>query len=173
MQEIIGKIKELAKKPAFLKAAVGAGILAMILILVSDFNGGEEEQKRSDVGVTGISFTSAELYAGETEKRLCETLTEIEGVGKAKVMLTITSTEEYVYAESVKSGDSRTENSYVIIDKGSQKEALVKKINNPAISGVVIVCEGGDDPKVCERIYNAVSTALNIPTNKIYVAEMK
>lgn len=172
MQEIVGKIKELAKKPAFLKAAVGAGLLAMILILVSDFTGGEE-QKRSDTGVNGISFTSAELYAGETEARLCETLTEIEGVGKAKVMLTITSTEEYVYAESVKSGVSQTENSYVIIDKGSQKEALVKKINNPAISGVVIVCEGGDDPKVCEKIYSAVSTALNIPTNKIYVAEMK
>ncbi|MDE6594602.1 MAG: hypothetical protein K2K44_01175 [Oscillospiraceae bacterium] len=172
MTDIINKIKELAKKPFFLKAAVAAGLLMIILILVSDFKG-DEEKERSDADVNVLSFTSAELYADETEKRLCETLTEIEGVGKAKVMLTITSTEEYVYAESVKSGTSQTENSYVIIDKGSQKEALVKKINNPAISGVVIVCEGGDDPKVCERIYNAVSTALNIPTNKIYVAEMK
>ncbi|MDE7289684.1 MAG: hypothetical protein K2N71_09335 [Oscillospiraceae bacterium] len=172
MTDIINKIKEVAKKPFFLKAAVAAGLLMIILILVSDFKG-EEEKERSDADVNVLSFTSAELYADETEKRLCETLTEIEGVGKAKVMLTITSTEEYVYAESVKSGASTTENSYVIIDKGSQKEALVKKINNPAISGVLIVCEGGDDPKVCERIYNAVSTALNIPTNKIYVAEMK
>lgn len=171
MQEIIDKIKELAKKPAFLKTAVAAGLLMIILILISDFK--EDEKERSDAAVNDISFTAAELYADDTEKRLCETIMEIEGVGKAKVMLTITSTEEYVYAESVKSGASQTENSYVIIDKGSQKEALVKKINNPAISGVVIVCEGGDDPKVCERIYNAVSTALNIPTNKIYVAEMK
>lgn len=172
MTDMINKIKELAKKPFFLKAAVAAGLLMIILILVSDFKG-EEEKERSDADVNVLSFTSAELYADETEKRLCEALTEIEGVGKAKVMLTITSTEEYVYAESVKSGASQTENSYVIIDKGSQKEALVKKINNPAISGVLIVCEGGDDPKVCERIYKAVSTALNIPTNKIYVAEMK
>ena len=171
MTDMISKIKELAKKPFFLKAAVAAGLLMIILILVSDFKG--EEKESPDKVVKDINFTAAELYADETEKRLCETLTEIEGVGKAKVMLTVTSTEEYVYAESVKSGASQTENSYVIIDKGSQKEALVKKINNPAISGVVIVCEGGDDPKVCERIYNAVSTALNIPTNKIYVAEMK
>lgn len=172
MTDITNKIKELAKKPFFLKAAVAAGLLMIILILVSDFKG-EEKKERSDADVNVLSFSSAEFYADETEKRLCETLTEIEGVGKAKVMLTITSTEEYVYAESIKSGASQTENSYVIIDKGSQKEALVKKINNPAISGVLIVCEGGDDPKVCERIYNAVSTALNIPTNKIYVAEMK
>lgn len=171
MQEMINKLKELAKKPIFLKAAVAVGVLMIILILVSDFKG--EDKKGFENDVKDISFTTSELYADETEKRLCETITEIEGVGKAKVMLTITSTEEYVYAESVKSGASQTENSYVIIDKGSQKEALVKKINNPAISGVVIVCEGGDDPKVCERIYNAVSTALNIPTNKIYVAEMK
>ncbi len=171
MTEMINKIKELAKKPVFLKASVAAGLLMLILILVSDFNG--EKNERSDTDIKDISLTSAELYADETEKRLCETLMEIEGVGKAKVMLTITSTEEYVYAESVKIGASQSENSYVIIDKGSQKEALVKKINNPAISGVVIVCEGGDDPKVCERIYNAASTALNIPTNKIYVAEMK
>lgn len=172
MQEIIDKIKELAKKPVFLKAAAAAGLLMIILILLSDSKG-KEEKERSDADVNVLSFTSAELYADETEKRLCEILMEIEGVGKAEVMLTITSTEEYVYAESIKSGASQTENSYVIIDKGSKKEALVKRVNNPAISGVVVVCEGGDDPRVCERIYNAVSTALNISTNKIYVAEMK
>lgn len=172
MREMINKFKELAKKPSFLKAAAAVGMLMIILILISDLNG-NEEKKRSDIDVKGISFTEADLYAEETEKRLCEVLSEIEGVGKATVMLTINSTEEYVYAESIKSGTSQTENNYVIIDKGSQKEALVKKINNPAISGVVIVCEGGDDPRVCERVYNAVSTALDISTNKIYVAEMK
>jgi stage III sporulation protein AG len=49
----------------------------------------------------------------------------------------------------------------------------VKKIQTPEISGVVIVCEGGGKSKVCEKIYRAVSTALGIPTTKIYVAEMK
>ena len=61
----------------------------------------------------------------------------------------------------------------MIIDNGSKKEALVKKIQTPEISGVVIVCEGGGKSKVCEKIYRAVSTALGIPTTKIYVAEMK
>ena len=26
---------------------------------------------------------------------------------------------------------------------------------------------------ICEKVYKAVSTALNIPTNRIYVADMK
>lgn len=170
--KVSDKIGEIMKKPLFLKAAAAAGAIMIILILVSDFSE-EDKKSRDNAEISEIGFASAEVYADGTEKRLREILMEIEGVGKAEVLLTINSTEEYVYAETVKNGASQTENGYVIIDKGSEKEALVKKINNPSISGVVIVCEGGDDPKVCEKLYKAVSTALNIPTNKIYVAEMK
>lgn len=171
MKEMLDKLSELVKKPIFLKAAMAVGILMIILILISDLSGDKKKEvTRTD---NEIGFAGSELYANATEDRLRVILTEIEGVGKADVMLTITSTEEYVYAETIKRGASQAENGYVIIDNGSQKEALVKKINNPAISGVVIVCEGGDDPRVCEKIYKAVATALDIPTNKIYVAEMK
>lgn len=166
------KLKELMKKPLFLKAAAAVGAVMIIIILFTDISD-DDTKKRSSEEKCQIGFASAELYEDETESRLKAILNEIEGVGKAEVLLTINSTEEYVYAETVKNGASQTENGYVIIDKGSEKEALVKKINNPSISGVVIVCEGGDDPKVCERLYKAVSTALNIPTSKIYVAEMK
>lgn len=171
MTNRIDKLKEFLKKPAFLKAAMAAGALMIILILVSDIS--DNKSKKNIRTDSELGFTSSEIFAEETESRLREILAEIEGVGRADVMLTITSTEEYVYAETIKQGTSQTENGYVIIDNGSQKEALVKKINNPAISGAVIVCEGGDDPRVCEKIYKAVSTALNIPTSKIYVAEMK
>lgn len=170
MQDLFDKIRELSKKPLFLKISVATGIIMIIVILFSDLPGNKEQETRTE---NEISFENADIYASGTEEKLCGMLSEIEGVGKAKVMLTITSTEEYVYAETQKTGDSRSENDYVVIDKGSQKEALLKKINNPAISGVLVICEGGDDPKVCEQVYLAVSTALNIPTNKIYVAEMK
>lgn len=171
MREILDKLSELIKKPMFLKAAMAVGVLMIIIILISDLSGDEKKEvTRTD---NEIGFASSELYANATQERLRVILTEIEGVGKAEVMLTITSTEEYVYAETIKRGASQSENGYVIIDKGSQKEALVKKINNPAISGVVIVCEGGDDPRVCEKVYKAVATALDISTSKIYVAEMK
>lgn len=173
MQELLEKLKEIAQKPLFLKAMTALGILMIIIILISDLSGKEEKSREDYSGGEKINFTGADIYAADMEDRLCGILSKIEGVGKAEVMLTITSTEEYVYAETQKTGASQSENSYVIIDKGSQKEALLKKINNPGISGVVVVCEGGDDPRVCEKIYIAVSTALNIPTNKIYVAEMK
>ncbi len=171
INEIAEKVKGLTKNPQFLKCAVAAGVFVMLLILISDFS--ENDTSRADVSNETITFEASDIYAEDIEKRLCGIIEEIEGVGKANIMLTLTSTEEYVYVETIKQGSSQSENDYVIIDKGSQKEALIKKINNPAISGVVIVCEGGDDPRVCERIYKAVSTALNISTGKIYVAEMK
>ncbi len=169
--DLLVKLKELSHKPVFLKCAVAVGIIAILLILISDLS--EDDTSRADVSDNTINFEMSDIYAKEIEKQLVGMLEAIEGVGKAEIMLTITSTEEYVYAETVKQGSSQSENDYVIIDKGSQKEALVKKINNPAISGVVVVCEGGDDPRVCEKIYKAVSTALNISTGKIYVTEMK
>ena len=171
MQDILDKLRDIVKKPIFLKVSAAIGIIMIVIILISDISGGDDDPEKRPTDK--ISFESADIYAAGTEERLCIMLSEIEGVGKAKVMLTITSTEEYVYAETQKTGSSQSENSYVIIDNGSQKEALLKKINNPAVSGVLVVCEGGDDPKVCEKVYIAVSTELNIPTNKIYVAEMK
>lgn len=169
--DLFEKIKELSRKPVFLKAAVAFGVLMIILILVSDLT--EEDTSRAEVSNDKITFEASDIYADNLREKLVNILTSIEGVGKADVMLTITSTEEYVYAETIKQGNSQAEKDYVIIDKGSQKEALIKKINNPAISGIIVVCEGGDDPRVCEKVYKAVSTALNISTSKIYVTEMK
>ncbi len=171
MNELIGKIKELSKKPFFLKAAAAAGILAIVLILLSDSSGGSG--KKQDTAEVSVDFAYADLYTRELNEKLGGILESIEGVGKAQVMVSVSSTEEYVYAEEIKKGTSQAQKTHVIIDNGSQKEALVEKVNNPRISGVVIVCEGGDDPRVCERIYKAVSTALDIPTSKIYTAEMK
>jgi stage III sporulation protein AG len=113
------------------------------------------------------------VYISSTEEKLGEILSAIEGVGKTQVLVNVSSTEEYVFAEEYKQGSSVAESSIVTIDSGSDKTALVKKVNTPDVSGIVIVCEGGDDPKICEKIYKAVSTALNIPTSRIYVAEMK
>lgn len=169
--EILAKLKNICSKPMFLKCAVAVGFIMIIVIMFSDISG--EEKTRADGSNNIISFDSSDIYIETVEKQLVNILEEVEGVGKTEVMLTITSTEEYVFAETYKNGSSQSENDYVIIDKGSQKEALVKRINNPEISGVVIICEGGDDPRICEKIYKAVSTALNISTSRIYVAEMK
>lgn len=171
VKDIMDKLKKFKDDPIFPKVLIAAGIVLMLIILLSDFSGKDDKDKSaSDVN---SDFLTADTYTLNMEEKLREILISIEGVGKAEVLVNVSSTEEYVYAEEYRQGTNQTESSIVVIDKGSAKSALVKKVNNPGVSGIVIVCEGGDDPKICEKVYKAVSTALNIPTNRIYVAEMK
>ena len=40
----------------------------------------------------------------------------------------------------------------------------------PEVRGVAIVCEGGDDEQINEKIKNAVTAALNITSKRVYIA---
>ena len=40
----------------------------------------------------------------------------------------------------------------------------------PQIRGVAIVCELGDSPAIAERIQNAVTAALDITSQRVYIA---
>lgn len=168
--EILKWLKEFTEKPIFPKILISVGLIIMVILVFADLSGDKDNKNVSDADA---DFQIADTYIDCMEKRLSEVLISIEGVGKAKILVNVSSTEEYVYAEEFKQGQSSTENEIVIIDSGSKKEALITKVKLPEISGILIVCEGGDDPKVCEKVYKAVSTALKIPCSRIYVAEMK
>lgn len=92
-------------------------------------------------------------------------------------MITAAGSGEYIYAKDEKvDTDSESvskDEKYVIIGGNGQKQALVRKIGNPEISGVVVVCEGGESSVVKEKVYNAVAAAFNIPSQKIFVAGSK
>ena len=41
----------------------------------------------------------------------------------------------------------------------------------PKVRGVVIVCDGGDDPLVVSRVLDAVTKALNISSDKVCITK--
>ena len=94
-------------------------------------------------------------------------------------MITIEGSTEYIYAEEYStkydSSSDKTskdyQNQYVIVDNGKTKEALVKKVLKPSVTGVIVVCEGGNSLSVQEKILTAVSAVLDLSTNKICVAK--
>ena len=171
-EEFLAKLKNLKGT----KLIVFLGISGIAVIFLSDILWGKENT--AEKNVTEISSESGyAAYVSETEARLADMLEKIDGVGKAEVMMTVSGTEEYIYAEEEKSdtGGDRVsrENKYVVIGGNSGKEALLRKIENPEISGVVVVCEGGDSNIVKEKVINAVSAEFYISTNKIFVAKSK
>ncbi|MCQ2459511.1 MAG: hypothetical protein MJ081_03955 [Ruminococcus sp.] len=84
--------------------------------------------------------------------------------------------ERYIYATenriSVSDDRREEEKSYVMTGNGGERKALVETVEIPNISGAVIACDGYDSAVVQERIYKAVSAALNLETGKIYVTKL-
>ncbi len=172
---IIDKLKGLFDKKNRLNLIFLIGIIGILLIFISTFFENDNEASQTSATVSIDKDTSD--YKKQIEDELCRILSEISGVGEVKVMVTIEGTTEYEYAQELvkDSNDSSSsyKNQYVLIDNNGKKEALVKKINTPKISGVAVVCEGGDDVKVTERIIRTVSTVLDISSTGVCVAPLK
>lgn len=172
MQKYIDFLKERIGKEKLLKIAFISGIIGIIIIFVSDFLPFDKQETNKN-GCVDISS-----YKSDLQEEIETMLEKIDGVGRVEVMITFSGTEEYIFAEEIKASksdkfSSQMQNEFVLIEKNGEKEALISKVNNPQISGVVVVCDGGDSDKVCESVYRTVSTVLGIPTKNIYVTKLK
>lgn len=162
-------------KKAFI--IVFAGLLGLMLIVLSEFIPKGKSNKNDDDSSIVADSAYSNNFKKETEKELKEIISKIDGVGEVSLMLTLDGTTEYVYAEDVdtqtdensSSKSDKYKNEVIIVDSDGNETALVKKIIEPKIKGVVIVCTGGGNLEVKERVIKAVSSALNISTNNICV----
>ena len=146
------------------------GFIGIFLIFISEIIPEKEKE---------IIKTPSDLPSGfelELEKRLEEAVSQISGAGKTDITITLDSSKEYFYAKnsSENTGDSETEkeSELVILESAEGEEPIVLKTDEAKIRGVLVVCEGGNDPLVCEKILEAICALLDIPSNKVSVAKM-
>ena len=115
------------------------------------------------------------------EQSLAELVTNIQGAGNAKVMVTVERSAEQVYAQEEKrstqttedrGSNNSTETNYILVKDadGSQRALAVTEVQ-PVVKGVVVVCDGGDDPVVQQRVIDAVTTALDITSVRVCVVK--
>lgn len=155
------------------------GMLGLLLIVFSEFipKGKTKTLSVSDDSSSLSDASYSNSFKREIEKELKEIISKIDGVGEVSLMLTLDGTTEYVYAEDVDtqtdensgSKSDKYKNEVIIVDSNGDETALVKKIIEPKVKGVVIVCTGGGNLQIKERVIKAVSSALNISTNNICV----
>ena len=55
--------------------------------------------------------------------------------------------------------------------KKSQEMEFLRRLE-PEVKGVVVVCQGGDDPLVVRRVVETVRVALNISSSRISVSRL-
>ena len=135
------KWRTLLQSKVFLRAAVGVGAAAILLILLSSV---------IDLGALR-SRPDSEEYAQELQLQLLDIVSQIDGVGEVRVFLTMDNTGENVYLTN---SDTKT------------------KSIEPTVRGVVIVCDGGDDPVVVERVLGAVTRSLSVSSDRVYITKL-
>ncbi len=160
----LDKLKEKFKLTSKQLIYLSVAVLSVILIMtLNSFESDNEDTTDTET----IPDVSTE-YAEELKLQLEEIISKIDGVGEVTVMLTIESSASYVYTTDIEKDELETKTETVII---GNKEVLIERIDNPQVSGVLVVCTGGDRAVIQEQVIKAVSTVLDIPSNKVYVAK--
>lgn len=162
---------------------IAAGLVGMLLIFLSEFWPSDTIASTTDDSLTSEEFTA------QLEGRLTDVVQNIEGAGQSRVMVTLENGVQYVYATQQKANSNRvedtgdtssrlsqqddTEESVIVVDAADGREGLLVTQLEPVVKGVVVVCEGGDKEEVQQRVTEAVMTALNITSKRVYVTKLQ
>lgn len=174
-------------------------LLGILLLIVSntllknpDKDNISNFKRNSVANISENSNTYSEKsYEEILETRLENSLSLIEGVGKVKVMLTISNGKELMVAKNSISDDSNTKESdtgggsrevlskkvdekiIIISSSNGEEKALVLKEIEPKIEGIIVIAEGGNDIIIKESLIKSVQSVLDVEAHKISILKMK
>ena len=135
-----------------------AGVLGIILLLF----GGASDKTDKNAKSEGEEDRFIE-YSDKIEAKILELCSKVEGVNNVSVAVSFESGFEYVYATD---GDKT-----LTVGSGSSENAVQVTQKPPTISGIGIVCTGGGNPQIQQRLINLISSAFGIGSNRIYITE--
>lgn len=104
-------------------------------------------------------------------------LSQIQGVGKVKVLITEAAGPETIYqtdTDETTSADTVTSRvETVLVGGSSTQNGLVRTVTPPIYLGAIVVCQGGDLPGVKYSVVQAVAAVTGIGADHITVLKMK
>lgn len=161
-----------------------AGILLLVIAIPTSCEGDSAGSETEPVAAEDSSGSGA--YEQELAAQLEETLSQMEGVGRVKVMITFQDSGEAVVEKDVTYSDEETASTEngtstaqtqsseetVYSDGSGDGEPYVSRELTPAIEGVLVVAEGGGNSAVVADISEAVEALFGVETHKIKVVKM-
>lgn len=155
-KQLIGHIK----KYQYVLIAVLVGILLMLA------------PEKTEQPQSPASAQPAGEIPGNLEQELSAILSQITGVGKAKVLLTEASGSDTIY--QMDAGQNQTDLDTVIVtDRNREEAGLVKQILPPVYRGALVVCQGADSARVRLDVVEAVKRVTGLSSDRITVLKMK
>ena len=144
-------------KIVVISAFLGIALIALSELIPEKTHKSEEETAKSS-------------FVYDIEKEIVELVCAITGESEPTVMLTINASEKNIYAKEVKEQEDTSEEKYIIVkNSDGDEEALILTEIQPEIKGIVVASRYADDFLMKEKILYAVSTVLDLPSNKVCV----
>lgn len=116
------------------------------------------------------------VSAEELEQKLADTLSQIQGVGKVKVMITLEDNGSSELATDMQNTNRGEETDFeqktVIVSGNGTTSPYVVREKSAGVKGVLVVAEGGGNKAVRETVENAVTALLTVLPHRVTVAEM-
>lgn len=151
-----------------------------------------DEETMLKNGITVDSGIFREEYiVSKLEERLEEILSAVQGVGRVKVMITLSSSGEKVVEKDIplernsivendSTGGSRStsemysqEETVYSTNSNGDKVPYVVRENSARVEGVSVVAAGGGDAAVQKNITDVIQALFGIEAHKIKVVKMK
>lgn len=187
-----------------------SGVLLFIIALPMEKKNGDAKDSGEDEYLSGLTFSGTDLvstagrgdvtetiqemtdaeYASWLEKRLTEALSQVEGMGKVQVMITLSASRELVVEreqtvsrsatnEADSQGGSRvvsqveTGDAVVYSSVGSDSEPYVIKTLPPKVEGVLVVAEGAGSGTINRTVTAIVQALFGVEAHKVSVVRME
>lgn len=106
----------------------------------------------------------------DLEARLETILSQIDGAGQVRVLLTLEKSRETLYQTDSRSDSADT----VLVEDAERVETgLVRQTIEPVYRGAVILCQGAGDPGIRLAVVEAVRCVTGLGADEITVLNMK
>lgn len=165
-------------------------ILVGALMMVIRIPEKEGDREETDTTTDSEYYFSTEQYVERTERNLEQLLSQVDGIGEVNVMITLKNSSEKVVEkdkentqdlmeEEDSEGGTRStkqsadkEATVFTMDRESAEgegTPYVTKELSPVVEGVVVVAEGGDDPRIAAQIHEAVQALFSVESHRIKI----
>ncbi len=171
--------------------------LIVINVIWNSDNKSEDNDKQTTDANKRLAQTNLIVNSDETDSStkddmivdLEEILSNINGVGKVKVMITYAETSKTMPIYNEESTEENTEETdseggtrtvtqtdvrkeVIYEEDDSGKKLVTQSVISPTIEGAIITAEGANDPTVKTNIIQAVGAVTGLATHKIQVFQM-
>lgn len=191
MKRWIDRVKNLKKEQLMLLLLCGV----LLLVISVPTGDSSRSQKGSDVQTESgrqseaVESTSVSRTR-QLERQLKSILSQVEGIGKTEVMLTIKSDGKKIVEKDIEQSQGKEENqgedAAAVSDQASSSESTVYQRDaqgnerpyvteelEPEVEGVLVIAQGAGNASVTAEITEAVMALFGVEAHKIKVMKME